>query len=292
MTATPETLPIGGIGRVRPRVRLLRRGRGRSKLLIGIALVGTIAALAILSHILAPYDPNQQNLLNSFQFPSRAHLMGTDQFGRDVLSRVLYSAGLDLQIAFLGTVFCLTVGVTIGLVAGYFGGAVDLFAGRLIDFIIAFPGIVAIIALISVLGNSLLNLYLALTVTGWTAYARIVRGEVISTKGLPYVQAARSLGYTHVRILVRHIIPNVVTPAILFWITDMVGTVLLITALSYLGLGPQPPTPEWGAMIAEARPFMLLSWWVPLFPGLAIVCTGISLGLLGDGLADALRAEQ
>jgi peptide/nickel transport system permease protein len=266
-------------------------GRGLGKLYVGAFIVGILAILAGFSHLLAPYDPIAQNLLATFQPPSSTHLLGTDQFGRDVFSRSLYAAGLDLQIAFLGTLFCMLVGVTLGIISGYFGGVADLVVGRLIDFIIALPGIVAIIALISVLGSSIVNLYIALTVTGWTAYARLVRGEVIAVKNLPYVQAAHSLGYSHRRVVLRHLVPNVITPPLLFWITDMVGTVLLVTALSYLGLGPQPPTPEWGAMIAEARPFMLLAWWVPLFPGLAIVVTGIGLGLLGDGLADYLRAE-
>ena len=141
------------------------------------------------------------------------------------------------------------------------------------------------------MGNTLTNLYIALTVTGWTAYARMSRGEVLAAKNLPYVSAARALGYSHPRILFRHLLPNVVTPAALFLVTDMVGTILLVTSLSYLGLGPQPPTPEWGAMIAEARPFMLEAWWMPLFPGLAIILTGVGLAFLGDGLADALRPE-
>ena len=150
----------------------------------------------------------------------------------------------------------------------------------------------AIIALIAVLGNSILNLYLALTITGWTAYARIIRGEVISTKNLPYVQAARSLGYSHPRILLRHIIPNVVTPAILFWITDMVGTVLLITALSYLGLGPQPPTPEWGLMAALSRTHFIDNWWTVGFPGFAMFLTVLAVNLVGDGIRDTLDPKQ
>lgn len=286
MALTP---PRGGL-RLPFRLRI-RFGKGLGKLYAGAIIVGAVAFLAIFSHLIAPYDPINQDLTSTFQAPSSAHLFGTDQFGRDVFSRTLYAAGLDLQIAFFGTLFCMLLGVTLGILAGYFGGIVDLIVGRLIDFIIAFPGIVAIIALIAVLGSSIFNLYLALTVTGWTAYARLARGEVIAAKNLPYVQAAHSLGYSHRRVVLRHIVPNMITPPLLFWVTDMVGTVLLITALSYLGLGPQPPTPEWGAMIAEARPFMLLAWWVPLFPGLAVVVVGIGLGLLGDGLADYLRAE-
>jgi peptide/nickel transport system permease protein len=270
----------------------LSGGKGRGKLYAGAAIVGAIAVLAIFSRQIAPYDPIAQDLTVAFQPPGHAHLLGTDQFGRDVWSRVLYAGSLDLQIAFLGTVFCMLTGVTLGMTAGYFGGLVDLLIGRLIDFIIAFPGIVAVIAVIAVLGNSIPNLYIAITLTGWTAYARLARGEVIAAKNLQYVQAARSLGYSNRRILLRHIIPNVITPPLLFWITDMVGTVLLVTALSYLGLGPQPPAPEWGAIISEAQPFMLMAWWVPLFPGLAIVITGVGLGLLGDGLADYLRAEM
>lgn len=264
---------------------------GRTKILIGGAIVGVIALSAILAPFIASYGPNDQDLVNSFRSPSLAHLFGTDQFGRDVLSRTIYSARLDLQIAFIATVFCFLGGVLLGLVGGYFGGLIDQLVGRLVDFVIAFPSIVFIIALIAFLGNTMTNLYIALTVTGWTAYARITRGEVLTVKNLPYVSAARAIGYSNRRILLRHVLPNVVTPAGLFWITDMVGTILLVTALSYLGLGPQPPTPEWGAMIAEARPFLLQAWWIPLFPGLAIVTTGIGLALIGDGLADTLRPE-
>src|SRR5215472_17651175 len=191
-------------------VARFRGGKGRGKLYAGATIVGAIAFLAIFSRLIAPYDPIAQDLTHAFQTPSPTHLLGTDQFGRDVWSRVLYAASLDLQIAFLGTVFCMLTGVTLGMTAGYFGGLVDLLIGRLIDFIIAFPGIVAVIAVIAVLGNSIPNLYIAITVTGWTAYARLARGEVIAAKNLQYVQAARSLGYSNRRILLRHIIPNVI----------------------------------------------------------------------------------
>lgn len=277
-----------------PRIaKLLRLGRwhGRSKILIGATLIGLIVLVALLSPVLAPFGPNQQDLSAALAPPTLTHPFGTDQFGRDVLSRTMHAARLDLQIAFIATVFCLLLGVLLGLLGGYFGGLVDQLLGRLVDFVIAFPSIVFIIALIAFLGNDLTNLYIALTVTGWTAYARISRSEVMTVKNLPYITSARALGYSHPRILFRHVLPNVVTPAGLFWITDMVGTILLVTSLSYLGLGPQPPTPEWGAIIAEARPFLLQAWWIPLFPGLAIVLGGIGLALLGDGLADALRPE-
>ena len=265
--------------------------RGHTKILIGGTIVGVIVIVAIFAPLIAPYDPNEQDLLNAFRPPSLSHPFGTDQFGRDVFSRTIYATRLDLQIAFLATIFCFILGVLFGVVGGYFGGLVDQVVGRIVDLVIAFPSIVAIIALIGFLGNTMTNLYIALTVTGWTAYARLSRGEVLTVKNLPYVSAARSLGYSNRRILFRHVLPNVVTPAGLFLVTDMVATVLLVTSLSYLGLGPQPPTPEWGAIIAEARPFLLEAWWVPLFPGLAIILTGVGLAFLGDGLADALRPE-
>lgn len=269
----------------------LRGVPGRVKTMIGGSIVLTILLVALLSPLIAPYDPVAQDLANTLSAPSTHHLFGTDQFGRDVLSRTMYAARLDLQIAFIATIFCFLIGALLGLVAGYRGGATDQIVGRLIDFVIAFPAIVAIIALIAFLGNDMRNLYLALTVTGWTAYARLVRSETLTVKALPYIASARALGYSHPRVLLRHILPNVISPAGLFWITDMVGTILLVTSLSYLGLGPQPPTPEWGAIIAEARPFLTQAWWIPLFPGLAITLSGIGLALLGDGLADMLRPE-
>jgi len=274
-------------------VRIVRAGgaAGRVKVIVGGAIVLVIAALAVLAPIVAPYGPNEQDLQSALAGPSWSHLFGTDQFGRDVLSRTVYAARLDLQIAFVATIFCFLLGLLLGLVGGYFGRVADQLVGRLVDVVIAFPSIVFIIALIAFLGNSMTNLYIALTVTGWTAYTRISRGEVLAVKNLPYITSARSLGYSHRRILFRHVLPNVVTPAGLFWITDMVGTILLVTSLSYLGLGPQPPTAEWGAIIAEARPFLLQAWWIPLFPGLAILVTGIGLAVLGDGLADLLRPE-
>jgi peptide/nickel transport system permease protein len=274
-------------------VRATRMGgsAGRAKTIIGGAIVGLTVLVALLAPLIAPYGPDDQDLVSALSPPTWSHPFGTDQFGRDVLSRTLFAARLDLQIAFIATVFCFVLGVLLGLGGGYFGGLADQLVGRLVDLVIAFPSIVFIIALIAFLGNSMTSLYIALTVTGWTAYTRILRGEVLTVKSLPYVASARALGYKNGRIIFRHVLPNVVTPAGLFWITDMVGTILLVTSLSYLGLGPQPPTAEWGAMIAEARPFLLEAWWIPLFPGLAIMVTGIGLALLGDGLADRLRPE-
>jgi peptide/nickel transport system permease protein len=293
-TKPPSTAAVSrffGIDSMLVRATRMGGSAGRAKTIIGGAIVGLTVLVALLAPLIAPYGPDDQDLLSALSPPTWSHPFGTDQFGRDVLSRTLFAARLDLQIAFIATVFCFVLGVLLGLGGGYFGGVADQLVGRLVDLVIAFPSIVFIIALIAFLGNSMTSLYIALTVTGWTAYTRILRGEVLTVKSLPYVASARALGYKNGRIIFRHVLPNVVTPAGLFWITDMVGTILLVTSLSYLGLGPQPPTAEWGAMIAEARPFLLEAWWIPLFPGLAIMVTGIGLALLGDGLADRLRPE-
>jgi peptide/nickel transport system permease protein len=258
---------------------------------IGGTIVTIAILVAVLAPLLTPYDPLALNVDNALQAPSLHHPFGTDQFGRDVLSRTMFAARLDLTIAFVGTVLPFVLGVSLGLLSGYFGGWADTLIGRLVDVIIAFPGIVLIIAFIALLGNNLINLFLALTLTDWTNYTRLTRGEVLFIKDHQFVQATRSLGYTHMRILLRHIVPNVITSAIIFLMLDMVGTILLVTSLSYIGLGPPPPTPEWGAMIAEARPFIFLAWWIPVFPGLAIIFTGFGLAVFGDGLADHLRPE-
>jgi peptide/nickel transport system permease protein len=264
---------------------------GSRKVLIGGIVVAGMVVVALAAPLIAPYDPIKQNLPSALQGPSMSHLFGTDQFGRDVLSRVIWSARIDLRIAFLGATACCVVGTTLGLLAGYVGRGTDQVVSRLIDATVAFPQLVAIIALISIMGSSFLTIYIALAATGWTVYARLTRGEVLAVKKRPYILAARALGFTHRRIVFKHVLRNVITPAGLFVITDMIWTVLLFTSLSYLGLGPQPPTPEWGAMISEAQPFLLQAWWIPLFPGLAILVTGIGLAILGDGLSDALRPE-
>jgi len=269
----------------------LRLRQFPKKVYIGGTMMAFVLVVAVFAPLLAPYNPLAQNIDKALEPPTLQHLFGTDQFGRDVLSRTIFSTRLDLAIAIVGTVLPFLLGCSLGLLAGYFGGWLDIIIGRLVDVIIAFPGIVLIIAFIALLGNNLINLFLALTLTDWTNYTRLIRGEVLFVKNYQFVQAARALGYSNWRILLVHILPNVITPAILFLMLDIVATVLLVTSLSYIGLGPQPPTPEWGAMIAEARPILFLAWWVALFPGLAIIATGLGLAIFGDGLADHLRPE-
>ncbi len=263
----------------------------------GSLIVGAIILLAmILSSLFAesitPYDPIAQNLSNVLQKPSLAHPFGTDNFGRDIFSRVLHAAKLDLQIGVLSVLFPWIIGVVLGCLAGYLGGTVDTVIMRTVDTFTAFPFLIMVIAIIAIIGPGILSMYIALTLAGWSAYARIVRGEILVTRRSEYVMAARALGYSNSRIMFRHILPNVITPAIVFAMSDIVLVILSTTSLSFLGLGVQPPTAEWGTMIAEGRNYILSAWWMVTLPGLAIVLVGIGLSLFGDGVTELLRNED
>jgi peptide/nickel transport system permease protein len=220
------------------------------------------------------------------------HPLGTDQFGRDVLSRMLYAGRTDLLIAFGATSVTLLSGTVIGLISGFSGGKVDAVMMRVVDLFFAFPFIVLVLTIIAILGPGLLNMFIAIWLVSWIPYARIVRGEVLVTKRQEYVLAARALGYGRLRIMLGHILPNVVGIAIVFSMLDAVGNVGLGAALGYLGLGAQDPTAEWGKMIADSQNFMATSWWLPTIPGAAIVIFGLGLSLIGDGLADLLRPRD
>ncbi len=273
-----------------------RRRRVNWPLLVGLGILALMALLCLAAPLLTPYDPSAQDLLNPAAPPfSHGHLLGTDApFGRDVLSRLLYGGRIDLLIGFGGTSVTVLVGTLIGLAAGYFGGRLDSILMRIVDVFFAFPFFVLVLAIVAMLGPSLLNLFIAIWVVNWVSYARIIRGETLVAKQQEYVLAARSLGYSSARIMVRHILPNVFSAAIIFSMADAVGNILLGAALGYLGLGVPPPTPEWGTMVADGQNYIVTAWWVPTIPGLAAVLVGVALSLTGDGLADLLRpnAEQ
>lgn len=258
-------------------------------LISGAAILTVILLASLLASHLIPYDPIEQNLRDTLQPPSLAHLFGTDNFGRDIFARVLHAAKLDLMIGFLCVVFPWMLGLALGGIAGYFGGLADTLIMRTVDTFTAFPFLIMVIGVIAILGPGLFGMYVALTLAGWSIYGRIVRAEVLVIKKSEYILAARSLGYGHGRILVQHVIPNVITPTIIFAMTDMVLVILSTTSLSFLGLGVQPPTPEWGVMIAEGRGFILSAWWMVTLPGLAVVLVGVALSLFGDGIARILR---
>jgi peptide/nickel transport system permease protein len=267
----------------------VRIGLGRWSFGIGIAGFALIVLAAIFAPFLTPYNPVTLDFTSALQPPSWAHPLGTDNLGRDILTRILFAARVDLQIGAIGVAFPLVIGAVVGLLAGYFGGWTDTLVGRLIDVVIAFPFLVLVIAIVAMLGPGLINLYIAVTLVSWVLYARILRGETLALKRREYVLAATSLGYSHLRVMFRHILPNAIAPAIVFATSDFALDVQLGATLSFFGLGVQPPTPEWGLMIAETRNFMLTAPWVVLFPGLAIVVLSLCISLIGDGLADRVR---
>jgi peptide/nickel transport system permease protein len=265
-----------------------RRHRNLS-LLLGIAILGTILSMALFAPLITPYDPIAPDYGAALQPPGPHHLFGTDNFGRDVFTRTLYAARIDLQIGFFCVVFAWLLGTALGLLAGFLGGWADTLIMRLVDTVVAFPFLVLQIGIVAMLGPGVRNMYIGLTLVGWTAYTRLIRGEILVVRKLEYMDAAKALGFTPRRQMLRHALPNVVTPTITFAMSDMVLCILSATALSFLGLGVQPPDAEWGQMITEGKIFIVNAWWLVTFPGLAIVLTGIGLSLLGDGLADRLR---
>ncbi len=241
--------------------------------------------------LLVRFDPLKVNFQSALQPPNSVHWLGTDNLGRDILARMLFAGKVDLQIAVICVLLPFAVGSMTGAIAGYFGGAVDRIISAVIDILWAFPFYVLVIAIIGTLGPSTGNLYLAFTLVVWISFARIVRGEVLVARETEYVLAARMLGFSHARIILRHVLPNAITPALVYAMADVVLTILAITALSFLGLGVQPPTPEWGIMIADGRNFIFDAWWMSTFPGLAIVYAGIAFTLIGDGLDSLLRPK-
>ncbi|MGE5702846.1 MAG: ABC transporter permease [Clostridia bacterium] len=257
----------------------------------GLALVLIVVLLSVCAPLLSSYDPNHNDLAQGLKKPSAAHWFGTDNFGRDIFTRMLYAGRIDLQIGLISVIVPLVVGTVIGLVAGYYGGWFSTVMMRLVDIVISFPFMVLIIAIISILGPGLVNMYIAIFIVGWSAYARIVRAEVLVIKQQEFILAARSIGYGNGRILFRHILPNVISPAIVYAMSDVVLCILLGASLSFLGLGVQPPAAEWGAMIAEGRNYIVNAWWISTFPGLAIILTGLGFSLLGDGLAEKIENQ-
>ena len=280
--------PTASAQRSRRAGQLLRN----RNLVIGALMLLSLGATAILTPKLAAYDPFAQDFTIALLPPSWAHPFGTDNFGRDVFTRVLYGSRIDLQVGLVSVAPPFLIGVALGAIAGYFGGRVETVVMRLVDVIQAFPFLVLIIAVVAVLGPGLRNMYVAVAIVAWIVYARLVRSEIIVAKNQEYVLAAKASGNSDARIIWRHLLPNVIASSIVYAATDVALYILLAAALSFLGLGAVPPTPEWGAMITEGQSYMTTAWWMSALPGLAIVVTGIALSLVGDGLSDALRPGQ
>ena len=256
---------------------------------IGAVMFALVVFGGAFAPLLTPYDPVKTDLLNTLQPPTAAHPLGTDNFGRDILARILYGARVDIQIGTVPTAATFMLGLVIGAAAGFYGGPVDGVLMRIVDVSMAFPFYVLVIAIVAMLGPGLTHMYLAMILTGWVAYARLMRGEILSARNAEYVLSARAAGASDMRVIARHLLPNVVTVGIIFAVSDAVLNIILGGALSFLGLGVQPPTPEWGLMIAEGRDFLLTSPVMVIVPGFALLWTGITLNLLGDSLADRLR---
>jgi peptide/nickel transport system permease protein len=278
------------VGIVEHRRGFARRWYRTPSFVAGVSILGVIVFLAIFAPLVAQ-SPTHQDLLSQLQGPSWHHPLGTDDLGRDVWARVIFGARTDLHIAFLAVLFPFCIGTVIGLFAGYYGGWLDLVVGWLVNTVVAFPFFVLIIALAFALGPGSRSIYIAITIVGWVSYARIVRGEVLVAKRREYVLAAKAAGLPDRRILFRHLLPNTITQAIVFSMSDVVLDILAIVTLGYLGIGVQPPTADWGQMIAEGRGFLTTNWELATVPGIAVVITALALALIADGLADLLRPE-
>jgi len=263
-----------------------------ASLVSGLVIIGVLMLLALLAGVISPYDPAKQDLANALAAPGTSgHLLGTDQLGRDVLSRLLHGASTDIFIA-LGAVICpFLIGTFLGIWAGYRGGWFDSILVGAIDVIIAFPALVLLIALVFVLGPGIATIVIAITAVDWVVYARLARGSSRRERAMEYVLAAKVGGIPTWRILAFHVLPNIIAQSIIYAMSDAVMIILFITALGYLGLGVPPPTPDWGGMIAEGQPYFETQWWLAVIPGLAIILTGFGLSLIADGLAQKLDAS-
>lgn len=256
--------------------------------IFGLFLVSLLFLLALFAPWVAPYDPTEVNLRESFLPPSPQHLCGTDLLGRDVFSRIVYGSRVSLAVGVVAIGISVLLGLFLGAGSGYFGGLLDSLIMRLADVFFAFPWVLGAIAIMTILGPGLVNVFIAIGVLGWATFARIFRGSILSVKESDYVQAAKAIGASHARIIYRHIFPNAISPIIVYG-TMNVGTAIIVeAALSFLGIGVQPPQPSWGYMLSEAMDYLTQAPWMMYFPGLTIVLTVLGFVLLADGLRDAL----
>ncbi|MFQ6067316.1 MAG: ABC transporter permease [bacterium] len=252
----------------------------------GLGIVLALVFIAILAPYLAPYDPIAMSLGNRLAPPSTAHLLGTDELGRDILSRIVYGTGVALKIMIIVLMIDLPLGVLLGIVAGYFGGWIDEVIMRIADIFMAFPRLILAMAIGAALGPSLVNTMIAIAITMWPTYARLARGETLSIKERAFIEAERALGTSKVRILLSSILPLCSSTTIVRATLDMGNVIRIAAGMSFLGLGAQPPTPEWGLMVSTGRSFLINQWWVPTFPGFAILLAVFGFNLLGDGIRD------
>lgn len=256
--------------------------------LVGLFLVVLLILLAIFAGVIAPYDPTQNYLKESLKAPSLKHLMGTDVLGRDIFSRVIYGSRASLIIGVVATSISLVIGVFLGAISGFYGGKLDSIIMRITDIFFAFPFFVFAIAVMTFLGPSFINVFIALGLIGWTNFARLVRGQVLAVKASDYIEAARAIGVKNARIIWKHVLPNTLAPIIVYSTMNIASAILSEAGLSFLGIGVQPPDPSWGLMLSEGTSYIWTAPWLVIWPGVAIFLTVLGYNLLGDGLRDAL----
>lgn len=287
--ATTPALARDAERRFAARSRLAALGRdlrGSRGVVIGGTLFFVLVAIAVFAPVIAPFDPIEQDYGQTLRPPSREHLMGTDNFGRDIFSRVVFGTQISLRVGLISVGIAAAIGIPVGLIAGYYGGWIDGIAMRVVDIMLAFPGILLAFVIVAVLGSSLTNLMIAIGIGSIPGFARLIRGSVLAARELSYVEAARVIGGRDPRIMSRHILPNVASPMIVYGTLKVATAILAGASLSFLGLGVQRPTPEWGVMLADGRGFLQQQWWIAAFPGMAIMVTTLAINLLGDGIRD------
>jgi len=264
------------------------RGR-RLTLCVGLAMMGVLVLLALLAPVVCRYDPLAQDLYAFLQPPGGDHPFGTDQLGRDMFSRVLYAARVDLSVMALAEIIPFATGVFLGMLSGYFGGRTEWLVTLAADTFIAFPYYLLVIVVAFVTGAGVQGIFITFMLVGWLVYARVARGVAAPLRASEWVASAKLMGYSDLRIIATQIFPNVLPQAVVVLMTDMAGLLAVIVTLGYLGIGVAPPTPDWGTMIAEGQGFMTSAWWLSVIPGLTVVYAGIALSCIGDGLADLWR---
>lgn len=260
--------------------------------IIGLCLIILFTLTAVLAPIIAPYDPSEQNLFEGLKGPGKKHILGQDRLGRDILSRIIYGSRISLQVGIMAVGISLLIGLIVGSISGYFGGFADNLLMRIADILLAFPGILLAIGITAVMGPSLTNVILALSIISWVGYARLIRGQMLSAREYEYVSAARAIGASHLRIIVRHILPNIIAPVLVQASFGMAGAITAEAGLSFLGLGTQPPTPSWGSMLNEGRNYLLVAPHLTTFPGIAIMILVMAFNFLGDGLRDIWDVKE
>lgn len=268
-------------------IRLDPTGRRRTlnwEFALGLVIVGLMVLSGLLAPLIAPYPPNQIDILNSLQAPSFSHLMGTDFVGRDVFSRVLFGLRIDIFVVALITYAGLVIGVMIGTISGYFGGWLDAVIGRIADTVVAFPFIVLVLAVVAIVGPGLKGVAIGIVVVGWALYARLSRSEMLAMREQPFMLATRALGYSNARAIFRHALPNLVRSSLVYSTVDVVVNMLVLAGMSYLGLGQQAPGADLGSIIASGQSYLLSAWWITTIPGIVLVLFGIGVSMIGDGI--------